>query len=89
MNDVFGPRLNVWTSIVMFVAAAAYFVWAARRHPGRETVVFTNRRAGFHPGRTTPGTTLPTMLSTRPRTPRRTSPTSRRSRGRPDDQRAE
>ena len=42
MNDVLGLRLNVWTSIVLFVAAAVYFVWSARRHPGRETVVYTD-----------------------------------------------
>ena len=40
MNDVMGLRLNVWTSIVLFVAAAAYFWVSARRHPGRETVVY-------------------------------------------------
>ena len=40
MNDVFGLRLNVWTSIVLFLAAAAYFVWSWRRHPGREESVF-------------------------------------------------
>ena len=39
MNDVFGLRLNVWVSIVMFLAAAAYFVWSARRDSGRETDV--------------------------------------------------
>lgn len=39
MQDVFGLRLNVWTSIVLFVLAAAYFVYAGRRHPGRETSV--------------------------------------------------
>jgi len=39
MDDVLGLRLNVWTSIVLFLAAAAYFVWSARRHPGRETEV--------------------------------------------------
>jgi prolipoprotein diacylglyceryl transferase len=41
MNDVFGLRLNVWTSIVLFVLAAVYFAWSARRHPGREDVVRT------------------------------------------------
>ena len=45
MYDVFGLRLNVWTSIVLFVAAAVYFVWSARRHPGRETVVYTDGAA--------------------------------------------
>jgi hypothetical protein len=39
LDDVFGLRLNVWTSIVLFVAAAAFFVWSARRRPGRESVV--------------------------------------------------
>ncbi len=36
LNNVLGLRLNVWTSIVLFVAAAAYFVWSSRHHPGRE-----------------------------------------------------
>ncbi len=39
MSDVMGLRLNVWTSLVLFVLAAAYFVVSAKRHPGRETVV--------------------------------------------------
>lgn len=38
-NHIFGVRLNVWTSIVVFAAAAAYFVVSAKRHPGRETDV--------------------------------------------------
>jgi len=38
-DDVFGLRLNVWVSIVVFLAAAAYFVYSARRRPGRETQV--------------------------------------------------
>ncbi|WP_322921817.1 prolipoprotein diacylglyceryl transferase [Nocardioides renjunii] len=41
LDDVLGLRLNVWTSIVLFVLAAAWFVWSARRHPGREQVVRT------------------------------------------------
>ena len=41
MNDVLGLRLNVWTSIVLFVAAALFFVWSAKRHPGREEIVRT------------------------------------------------
>ncbi len=40
LSDVAGLRFNVWTSIVLFVAAAAYFVWSARRHPGREEQVY-------------------------------------------------
>jgi prolipoprotein diacylglyceryl transferase len=38
-NDVFGLRLNVWTSIVVFIGAVTYFVVAGRRHPGREESV--------------------------------------------------
>ncbi len=38
-DDVLGLRLNVWTSIVVFAAALAYFLWSRRRHPGRETQV--------------------------------------------------
>ncbi len=38
-DDVLGLRLNVWTSIVVFLLALAYFVWSARRHPGREAHV--------------------------------------------------
>jgi prolipoprotein diacylglyceryl transferase len=43
-DDVFGLRLNVWTSIVLFVAAVAIFVWSSRRHPGREESVFRDER---------------------------------------------
>lgn len=32
-SDVLGLRLNVWTSIVLFAAALAYFVIVGRRHP--------------------------------------------------------
>ena len=35
-DDVFGLRLNVWTSIVLFTLAVGYFWWSSRRHPGRE-----------------------------------------------------
>ena len=44
MDDVFGLRLNVWTSIVMFALAAAYFAWSARRRPGREETVYAEGR---------------------------------------------
>ena len=43
-NDVWGLRLNVWTSIVMFLAAAAYFVISARLRPGREASVLREAR---------------------------------------------
>jgi prolipoprotein diacylglyceryl transferase len=35
-DDVFGLRLNVWTSILLFLLAATYLVVSARRRPGRE-----------------------------------------------------
>ena len=44
MDDVLGLRLNVWTSIVLFVLAAAWFAYAGRRWPGRETDVYTRPR---------------------------------------------
>ncbi len=37
LEDVGGLRFNVWTSIVLFVSAAAYFVLAGRRHRPPET----------------------------------------------------
>nr|WP_148614903.1 prolipoprotein diacylglyceryl transferase [Nocardioides rubriscoriae] len=46
LENVLGLRFNVWTSIVLFVAAAAYFVVSSRRHPGREESVY---REGFGP----------------------------------------
>jgi prolipoprotein diacylglyceryl transferase len=39
-NNVFGLRLNVWTSIVLFTLSVGYFVWSARTRPGREDHVF-------------------------------------------------
>ena len=38
-DDVLGLRLNVWTSIVVFIAALAFFLWSRARHPGREEQV--------------------------------------------------
>jgi len=35
-NHVLGLRLNVWTSIAVFLFGLVLFVWSARRHPGRE-----------------------------------------------------
>jgi prolipoprotein diacylglyceryl transferase len=43
-QHVLGLRLNVWTSIVLFVLAAVYFVVVGRRRPGRETEVYTPTR---------------------------------------------
>jgi prolipoprotein diacylglyceryl transferase len=39
VNEVLGLRLNVWTSILVFLAAAAYIVVSARLRPGVETDV--------------------------------------------------
>jgi prolipoprotein diacylglyceryl transferase len=39
-DDVFGLRLNVWTSIVLFLGATAFFVVVGRRKPGREETVW-------------------------------------------------
>jgi prolipoprotein diacylglyceryl transferase len=36
LNDVHGLRFNVWTSIVLFVVAAVYFVVSQRLRPGQE-----------------------------------------------------
>jgi prolipoprotein diacylglyceryl transferase len=38
-NHILGLRLNVWTSIVVFIAAFAYFIWSSRRRKGREETV--------------------------------------------------
>ncbi len=40
LENVLGLRFNVWTSIVLFVAASAFFVWSTKRHPGREDTVY-------------------------------------------------
>jgi prolipoprotein diacylglyceryl transferase len=35
VNTVLGLRLNIWTSIIVGLAALAYMIISARRHPGR------------------------------------------------------
>jgi len=52
LEDVGGLRFNVWVSIVLFAAAAAYFAWSARRLPGRELTVY---REGHGPDEVTAG----------------------------------
>ncbi|WP_435245500.1 prolipoprotein diacylglyceryl transferase [Streptomyces sp. NRRL F-5630] len=37
-HHIFGVRLNVWTAIVVFIGAVAYFVLSARLRPGREVI---------------------------------------------------
>jgi prolipoprotein diacylglyceryl transferase len=48
-NDVFGLRLNVWTSIVLFVLSMTYFVVQGRRHPGREESALVDARPDPEP----------------------------------------
>ncbi len=36
-DDILGLRLNVWTSIILFALALAYFVYAGRKHPAPES----------------------------------------------------
>ncbi|MFE7132530.1 prolipoprotein diacylglyceryl transferase [Streptomyces sp. NPDC057638] len=44
-HEIFGLRLNVWTSIIVFVLAVLYIVISARMRPGREEVVEPERGA--------------------------------------------
>jgi prolipoprotein diacylglyceryl transferase len=44
LDDVGGLRFNVWTSLVLFVAALVWFVVSARRRPGREESVYVEGR---------------------------------------------
>jgi prolipoprotein diacylglyceryl transferase len=45
LQDVGGLRFNVWTSIVLFTAAAIYFAVSSRRRPGREDSVYVDEPA--------------------------------------------
>jgi hypothetical protein len=36
VNHILGLRLNVWTSIVLFILSAIYFVVVGKKRPGRE-----------------------------------------------------
>lgn len=54
LDDVLGLRFNVWTSIVLFVAAAAFYLWSSRNRPGREESVYADGRLPQAPG--SPGT---------------------------------
>ncbi|HST80165.1 MAG TPA: prolipoprotein diacylglyceryl transferase [Kineosporiaceae bacterium] len=42
-NRILGLRLNVWTSIIVFVGGLAYLLISARRRPGRETELARTR----------------------------------------------
>jgi prolipoprotein diacylglyceryl transferase len=52
LSDVGGLRFNVWTSIVLFVAAAVYFVLSSRLRPGREETVHRGPVVEDGPSRT-------------------------------------
>ena len=39
VNEIGGFRLNNYTSLIVFLAALAWFVWLVRNRPGREEVV--------------------------------------------------
>ncbi len=57
LSDVHGLRFNVWTSIVLFVVAAAYFVVSLRLRPGREESVYIEGHVdgqALEPALTTP-----------------------------------
>jgi prolipoprotein diacylglyceryl transferase len=38
VNHFLGLRLNVWTAMILFVLAVAYFIFSARKHPGLEDI---------------------------------------------------
>ena len=44
LSDVHGLRFNVWTSIVLFVVAAVYFLVSLRLRPGKEASVYVAGR---------------------------------------------
>ena len=43
-NEILGLRLNIWTSLIVGVVAAALTVLSARRHPGREESLLRSDR---------------------------------------------
>jgi prolipoprotein diacylglyceryl transferase len=38
VNEIAGLRLNVWTSLVLFILSVGYLIVSARLRPGRETI---------------------------------------------------
>ncbi len=36
-NEIFGVRVNVWMSVLVFIGSVVYFVVSLRRRPGRES----------------------------------------------------
>jgi prolipoprotein diacylglyceryltransferase len=39
VNEIAGFRLNNYVSLIVFLAATAWFAWLVRNRPGRESVV--------------------------------------------------
>ena len=60
LENVLGLRFNVWTSIVLFVLAAAYFVWARRTGPAARSRCTST---GAAPPPTSPTPRRPPMKS--------------------------
>jgi prolipoprotein diacylglyceryl transferase len=54
MDDVLGLRLNVWTSIALFLLALLYLVWSRTFRPGREDEVRTRADDDTVPAAGTP-----------------------------------
>ena len=50
LDDVAGLRFNVWTSIVLFVVALAYFLVSRRLRPGQEESVYVEAPASTPAG---------------------------------------
>ena len=61
LDDVAGLRFNVWTSIVLFVVAAAYFVVSQVLWPGQEESVYDEGR-GPEPAPAPAGDDAPAAL---------------------------
>lgn len=59
LDDVGGLRFNVWTSLVLFVAALVWFVVSTRRRPGREEQVYTDAALARHESSAADGTSEP------------------------------
>lgn len=45
LEDVGGMRFNFWVSVVLFVAALAYFIWATRARPGVQPAYAEGRQS--------------------------------------------
>ncbi|WP_432949995.1 prolipoprotein diacylglyceryl transferase [Kribbella sp. CA-253562] len=65
-EHVLGLRLNVWTSIILFVLAVVYFVISARTRPGQEDIRTTPAAGDDTPGEALPAEPTPVVEGTRP-----------------------